>query len=537
MPPCTMDKVGTTTVVVPETATVPPSAQDHPRTISLTQLSSKNTLEECWIAYEGIVYDVTHWLSKHPGGMRAIMAAAGQDASSVMKSLHTPDTLKVYMKRIRKVGVLALEIEEEEEEGPTETVSADTRKRKQAVQRRNAIHKDFDELNEKLIRDGWYKAQPWQYTLPVLRSACLLLGGISLVLTSKGCESLFSLGVLPPLVLGSMMIGFFFQQVAFMGHDAGHGSITSDFSIDNYVGFLVGNFLTGIDIGWWKATHYVHHSATNSLHDDPDIQHMPLLCFDTRIEGLWSKYHGKYMPLDAIGRLLVPYQHLYFYPVMAVARINLYIQSILYLIKTCPLIPTSSKKGRSVLDESTGQVKEHYAWPKPSMAFWSGQVFSLIGFYAAWFALLSSLDSWKVRLLVFAVSHFTAGLLHVQILISHVAMDYCMEGSGATGTTKDPKQLGSSGYYEWQALSTMDVACPPYMDWFHGGLQFQLEHHLFPRVPRWRLRALMPLVDDIFRKHDIPTTRVPFFQANKMIVNHMADIGAVVAQRVKPKLL
>ena len=138
MPPCTMDKVGTTTVVVPETAIVPPSAQDQLRTISLTQLSSKNTLEECWIAYEGIVYDVTHWLSKHPGGMRAIMAAAGQDASSVMKSLHTPDTLKVYMKRIRKVGVLALEIEEEEEEGPTETVSADTLKRKQAVQRRNA---------------------------------------------------------------------------------------------------------------------------------------------------------------------------------------------------------------------------------------------------------------------------------------------------------------------------------------------------------------------------------------------------------------
>ena len=41
-----------------------------------------------------------------------------------------------------------------------------------------------------------------------------------------------------------------------------------------------------------------------------------------------------------------------------------------------------------------------------------------------------------------------------------------------------------------QLNGTMDIDCPAWMDWFHGGLQFQTEHHLFPRWPRHKLRQL-----------------------------------------------
>ena len=36
----------------------------------------------------------------------------------------------------------------------------------------------------------------------------------------------------------------------------------------------------------------------------------------------------------------------------------------------------------------------------------------------------------------------------------------------------------------------MDIACPPYLDFLHGGLNFQTPHHLFPRIPRFRFRAV-----------------------------------------------
>ena len=76
----------------------------------------------------------------------------------------------------------------------------------------------------------------------------------------------------------------------------------------------------------------------------------------------------------------------------------------------------------------------------------------------------------------------------------------------------------------------MDVDCHPWMDWFHGGLQFQLEHHLFPRVPRWQLRKLCALTDSIFAKYDVPVVRIPFVEANIMVLNHMAKVGAKVAK-------
>ncbi|KAL8555170.1 hypothetical protein ACS0TY_003107 [Phlomoides rotata] len=53
------------------------------------------------------------------------------------------------------------------------------------------------------------------------------------------------------------------------------------------------------------------------------------------------------------------------------------------------------------------------------------------------------------------------------------------------------------------------------MDWFFGGLQFQLEHHLFPRLPRCNLRKVSPIVQELCKKHNLPYRSLSFFEANK----------------------
>ena len=503
--------------------------------IPFSLLSTKNTVDECWIAYEGNVYDVTKWLIKHPGGIRSIMSAAGSDASAVMKSLHTPNTLSSYMKRTRKVGVLVHD-DFSDETVPT-TISADERKKKmKALERKEAISKDFDELNERLVKEGWYEPQPLMYWTTILRVITMLIGGIYLILWSQGGDAVSKFSPLARnviLTIGSMLIGFYFQNVAFSGHDAGHGSISGSFAIDKVIGIIIGNLLTGIDMGWWKSTHYVHHSATNSLHDDPDVQHMPLLCLEERMaENRWSTYHGKFMILDKVAEVLIPYQHLYFYPVLGVARINLYIQSVIYLIKTCPFFsPTESsqKAGKSFIDERSGDVKERYAWPKQKAFLWIFSFVSLGIFYTTMIKFYLSLGI-ATGVYSFFVTHVTAGLLHLQILISHICMHYCEDGPGPTGAVSAPNGNDEAGYHEWQALSTMDIDCPPWMDWFHGGLQFQLEHHIFPRVPRWNLRKLCKETDKIFAKHDVPVVRMGFFEANRVMLKHVADVGAKVTK-------
>jgi len=518
--------------------------------ISPSLLSSKSTVNECWIAYDGVVYDVTRWLPLHPGGFRSIMSAAGQDATSVMKSLHSPYTLKRYIGRMKRVGILEKsmdyisndyvdpqfdpahdrgKVEEDDDDDLTNNgvkIQTDLMQKVLSDKRAESIQNDFHKLNEQLLKDGWFDPKPSYYWGQISRILLFIIVGVKLILHSR---SLSGIAGTTALGFGSMLVGLFFQNLAFMGHDAGHGSITGNAKLDVWIGIFIGNLFTGIDITWWKSTHYTHHSATNSMHDDPDIQHMPLMCFEERMaEGRWSTYHGKWFLFDAITRSIVKYQHLYFYPVMGVARVNLYIQSFIFLFKTCPFLPDSDK-GKKVMNEETGEIKEKYAWPKATNFQWFLSVITLVMFYLLMYALLSSLTL-PSAVACFVVSHVTAGILHVQILLSHAGMHYCEDGSGGTGTVTNPSGCLQAGYYEWQALSTMDISCPVYMDWFHGGLQFQLEHHLFPRVPRWNLRKLMPLVDELFGKYDIPVVRKSFFDANLFVCNHLAEVGEKVCK-------
>ncbi|KAF2594236.1 hypothetical protein F2Q70_00044226 [Brassica cretica] len=69
-------------------------------------------------------------------------------------------------------------------------------------------------------------------------------------------------------------------------------------------------------------------------------------------------------------------------------------------------------------------------------------------------------------------------------------------------------------WFEKQAAGTLDISCSSYMDWFFGGLQFQLEHHLFPRLPRCHLRKVAPVVQELCKKHNLPYRSLSWWEAN-----------------------
>lgn len=89
-------------------------------------------------------------------------------------------------------------------------------------------------------------------------------------------------------------------------------------------------------------------------------------------------------------------------------------------------------------------------------------------------------------------------------------------------------------FIEYQLSGSLDVDCPPSMDWFHGGLQFQAVHHLIPRVPRHNLRRLRDEVIVPFcEKHGLEYKKAGFIECNKMVyhtlknaagkINYLAD--------------
>lgn len=71
----------------------------------------------------------------------------------------------------------------------------------------------------------------------------------------------------------------------------------------------------------------------------------------------------------------------------------------------------------------------------------------------------------------------------------------------------------------------MDVECPQWLDFIHGGLQFQAVHHLFPRVPRHNLRALQVLVREFCAETKIEYLIHGFAKGNGVVLNKLEEIA------------
>ena len=103
-------------------------------------------------------------------------------------------------------------------------------------------------------------------------------------------------------------------------------------------------------------------------------------------------------------------------------------------------------------------------------------------------------------------------LVHVQITLSHFAM-----------STAD---LGvSESFPSRQLRTTMDVDCPQWLDFLHGGLQFQAVHHLFPRLPRHNLRKAQKYVIDFCEEVGLPYSIYGFGKGNEIGRNWQAVLN------------
>lgn len=186
-----------------------------------------------------------------------------------------------------------------------------------------------------------------------------------------------------------------------------------------------------------------------------------------------------------------------YYPIMALARVNLFIQSFILLSNEEEYRRRGGK--HRMLELAT------------------------IGLYWTWYIyLLSHLPSFYEGLGFFFWANAVAGLLHVQITISHFPMPVL-----------DGVPLAEKEFVDFQLETSMDVTCSPWMDWFHGGLQFQAVHHLFPRIPRHNLRRLR---DEILlpfcKKHDLEYKEADFFTANKMVLKCLRNTAGSLHEAI-----
>jgi delta8-fatty-acid desaturase len=341
-------------------------------------------------------------------------------------------------------------------------------------------------LHQRVVDDGLYELSPTAYVFDFFRYVGLFAA--MFISLSYG-----------QYALGAVFLGFAWHQLVFLAHDAGHMGITHSYHIDTAIGIFVADYIGGLSLGWWKRNHNVHHIVTNAPEHDPDIEHMPLFAVTHRLLGnLRSTYYDRVMEYDGVAKFLLKIQAWTYFPLLALGRFNLYRLSWDYLI---------ARRG-----------------PRRGPGAWhwylelAGQVF-----FWSWFGygiLYKTIpDAWS-RFVFVMVSHIASSPLHVQIVLSHFAM-----------STSD---LGPQESFAQRMLrTTMDIDCPPWLDFVHGGLQFQVVHHLFPRVPRHNLRNTQRLVVDFCRDVGIPYALYGFSDGNKAVVGRLSEVSrqaAILAQ-------
>lgn len=327
---------------------------------------------------------------------------------------------------------------------------------------------EFRKLNESFKAKGWYDPPIQKCYTRLFLYSCLFT--FSIVCLATNC-----------IIIGAIAMGLFWQQIAGLGHDLGHSSSLQSRKSNMMTGSLL-SVVTGLSSVWWRQSHFQHHAHTNVIEEDPDILHMPIFSVSKKLfKPFYHNFIGTHVQLNKIGEFLIRVQHYTMYPILMFARLNLYAQSIKHIFNKYDMYSRIEKIG----------------------------MFCFFGWHALLLAQIGAIQFWKFALL----SHFVSGTLHVQIVISHWASDV------------KSKKEHSTDHFSHTLQSTVDVLCPKYLDWFHLGLQFQVAHHMFPRLPSCHLREATYAVQQICLKHNLVYNAMTFTHLNRHLLRHMKSVN------------
>lgn len=404
------------------------------------EIAQHNSRESCWVVIDGLVYNLTCYLDTHPGG-DVILTKAGET------KVDASDVFRAYHPQYVRDKMLSRYC---------------VGRVKDPLPRR-PLEEEYQKLHDTIEREGLYKTDFAYYAFKIAYP--LIIGALAFYLffLCPQWDSMYK------YILATVLLSLMQHQGAFIGHDTLHCAITHNWAIDYCIGLLFGNVIFGVSSLWWKYTHNQHHVVTNEYDRDPDITHLPVFAVNKFM--FLSRSKGKNLPWWQL--LLIRLQVLTYLPIIFLfGRINLYIQGIMMLFVK-GFVPTMP-------------------WQKLHLPKrWINAERAGIVLFFAWYSAMVYLLPAQYRLMVVVLNHILVGFLHLQLGLSHYERP-----SKHSSEEEDT-------FFEKQAVTSRNIKCSTLNGWFYGGLQFQLEHHLFPRVPRHNFRKLQRHVRAICEKHNV----------------------------------
>jgi fatty acid desaturase len=302
--------------------------------------------------------------------------------------------------------------------------------------------------------------------------------GVNAFLLAAGWAVFFLIGDSWYQLIVAVYLALVLGQVGFVSHDIGHRQTQRSRRLNDIFGLINANLFLGMSYGWWIDKHTRHHTRPNHEGKDPDIG-----------TGIFVWTTGQAGAKRGAGRWLARYQAVLFFPMLLLEALHLQVAGI----RDLPARTTHQRTREAVL------LGLHVALYLGPLVF-----------------VLS-----PIRALVFLVVN--QGLLGL-----YLGSAFAPNHKGMPVFSEDD----TTGFLERQVVTARNVRGGWVTDFALGGLNYQIEHHLFPSMPRRNLRRSQPLVKAFCERHNLAYNETGFGASYVQVLRHLHAVGAPIRGRI-----
>lgn len=279
----------------------------------------------------------------------------------------------------------------------------------------------------------------------------------------------------PLRLLGIVLVSFSFVQGGLIGHDAGHGAISQRWDPNKWVGHLFMTFLSGLSFSHWTGSHNKHHAHCNAEGADPDMQ-----------VDVFALYAEDALRKRGVARWLTANQSWLFWPAVTLHPFVLRKDGVVTTLREL-----RSRRADAVL---------------------------LVTHFALWIVLPSLVLGPVTALVNYALATWLVGPYIMSIfLVNHVAAPSVPEGE------KLP-------FLVQQVVTSRNIRGGAVVSWVMGGLNYQIEHHLLPRISHANLPRVHGLVKQACDELGLPYREDRWIQAIVDIQRHLSSMARLARQ-------
>ena len=264
-----------------------------------------------------------------------------------------------------------------------------------------------------------------------------------------------------------------FTQIAFLGHDAAHRQIFNSGRWNDWTSLIIADLLVGLSYGWWRHKHTRHHANPNKEGSDPDIE-LPVISFTAEQANRRR---------NLVTNWLISHQGAFFFPILLLEGISLHASSISRVLQ---------------------REKVERRWVE--ITFLTVRIGGFL-------------------LLVFLV--LSPGIAVVFLVVQLGLFGFYMGASFAPNHKGMPLVPATvkMDFLRRQVLMSRNVRGSRFIDTLMGGLNYQIEHHLFPSMPRPHLRRAAPIVRAYCRALGIPYRETGLFASYVIVLRYINRVG------------